>query len=65
MIDDYAYLWGRPGGRYVLVAFEDVDPPLIWDTELRRAPLIDDDELHAEVTRRMRDPGVPLLDAIP
>ncbi|MFD9483586.1 hypothetical protein ACFWBX_06195 [Streptomyces sp. NPDC059991] len=67
-LDEFRYLWETPEGRYVLVIVDKMAGDgglVIYDAFGRSAELIDDDDLHDEVVRRMREARVPVMDDFP
>jgi hypothetical protein len=63
-IEEFAYLWTAPPGKYVIERFivEGEEQLLISSPQDGAVVLIDDDNLNAEVTKRMIAAGVEVID---
>ena len=66
---EFAAMWGKDAGRYVLIrtdpSSEGVSSCDIFDKTDRTGMIIEDDDLAAEVMRRMVAAGVPIVDHVP
>jgi hypothetical protein len=62
-------MWGDDAARYVLIRTDPsssgVTSCVIFDKVDRTGAIIEDDELSAEVKRRMVAVGVPIVDRVP
>jgi hypothetical protein len=66
MINDFAYLWEVPHGRYFLVgSVTDPEGFAIWDSITDSAFIIEDDDVYEEVLVRMERAGVPIIPRVP
>ncbi|MFE9112247.1 hypothetical protein ACFYN9_21870 [Streptomyces collinus] len=63
-VTDFAYLWTAPPGKYVLQKFivEGEEQFLIYSPGDESAVLIEDDELNAQVARKMIAAGVEIVE---
>jgi hypothetical protein len=62
-VDDFRDHWEGSLGRYVLARVTEGDNGLlIIDQENRMVEIIDDDEVYAEVVRRMLDAGIAIVE---
>lgn len=64
-LDTFDYLWDGSDEGWTLVQLSDQRTPVIYNRTTRAALTIDDDELYADVVRKMIDQGVPVLDKLP
>jgi len=68
-LQEFAAMWGDDAARYVLIRTDPgtagVTSCVIFDTVDRTGAIIEDDDLSAEVKRRMVAAGVPILDRVP
>ena len=68
-LEKLAAMWGDDAARYILIrtepGTEGVTSCVIFDVVDRMGAIIEDDELCAEVKRRMVAAGVPILDRVP
>ncbi|MFJ6565521.1 hypothetical protein ACIQMV_37910 [Streptomyces sp. NPDC091412] len=67
-LDEFRYLWETQKGRYALINVDESegdDGLVIYDVPGRSVELIDDDDLHDEIVRHMREAGVPVMGDFP
>ena len=67
-LEEFKYLWTKRRRDYVLVKDELAGGGvhfLIFNVVHRTAKVIEDDEIHTIVVKRMRDAGVPVVDKLP
>ncbi|MEW5653938.1 hypothetical protein [Streptomyces cinereoruber] len=67
-LKDLRDLWESPKGKYALIRVdESIDDGglVIYDIAGRSVFLVDDDDLHDQVVRRMREAGVSVMDDLP
>lgn len=62
MIDEFAYLWESPRGRYYLVEPAGVGlHRMIWDSKYGTALIIEEHDTYHAVLARMAEAGVPVV----
>lgn len=68
-LQKFATMWGDDAARYILIrtepGTEGVTSCVIFDNVDRTGAIIEEDDVSAEVKRRMVAAGVPILDRFP
>jgi hypothetical protein len=64
-LDTFGYLWDGSDQGWTLIRLIGQQTPVIYNRTTRTALTIEDDQLYADVVRKMIDEGVAVLDKLP